>query len=322
MVQRCSEFVLAKEAFERVVDSELENVVGDLSCVESNFVRWMDKYRAGRFVRLVGCDDFVFIRMFNRFMDVYVDRAKRQLKGLFAGQWDLMLTLTMKPLGLLSDEFAYVGKQFPRVRAWLFKRFGHFSYFKILEITKVGRPHLHVLVRLSDLCKRGVPLDWLRIETESLYSEGVDGKLVLFQKGLRDVWGFFVKVRRCWDGFRASSYCMKYLFKTLESRRGFDLMAAGLLFASNMRMFGMSQDLRAGWRSNAIQGMGSVVASERPPVSPPTLPKRKFEGTGSWKSFEEFAKVKGLDLSRDLWVVPKGPDLHMMDFPAVFGVNE
>ena len=134
-------------------------------------------------------------------MPDYVARFKRQFRGLWSGAWDFMITLTMKPLGLLKNEFNYVSARFPRVRSWLFKRFGHFSYVRVLEITKVGRPHLHLLVRLDDICKRGVSLDSLRVETESIFTE-VNGKMKVFMYGLRDVWGFFVKVRRPWKGFR------------------------------------------------------------------------------------------------------------------------
>ena len=291
LVQRCSEFVRAREAFERVVDSSLDKCVGDLSVVEFNFVRWMDKYRVGRFARLVGSSDFVFVKLFNRFMLGYVERCKRMLRGLYAGCWDFMLTLTMKPMGLLKDEFAYCSGRFTRVRAWLYKRFGHFSYFKILEITKVGRPHLHVLVRLGDIFKKGIPLDWCKVETESIFEDSKAGVPKVFMKGLRDVWGCFVKVRRCWNGFRASSYCMKYLNKVLESKEGFDLRFASLLFASNCRLFGMSQDLRVlqcpickKWsaRWDGVRFFCKLCGAsfpKRPVVKKPGVPVRRFDGS-------------------------------------------
>ena len=119
----------------------------------------------------------------------------------------------------MCDEFVWICRQWCRFRAWALKKFGKFEFVKILEVTKKGRPHLHVL------------LQWK------------EGFKSLSNVVLASEWGAFVNVRRVWQGFRAVSYVIKYFHKALESHKNFDLKYAALLFASNRRMFSVSRGL-------------------------------------------------------------------------------
>ena len=159
-----------------------------------------------------------------------------------------MLTFTMGAMGSLKNEFDYVSSRWCRVRAWLFKWFREFSYLKVLEVTRKGRPHLHVLLS-GNGCNR--------IETEDLYSP--EGKRMFY--GLRSAWGFFVKVRKTWKSFSASSYVVKYLNKCMLGVR--DIRYAALLFASNKRMWSISRDLAVPQKKREPRGfvMDGVVNS-------------------------------------------------------------
>jgi hypothetical protein len=118
----------------------------------------------------------------------------------------------------LSDEFTLVDPAWAKTRAWLYKRYGHFEFLKVLEVQKTGRPHLHVL--LSGIS---------HIPHADLY--GI----------WRKYGGGYVWVRRIEGRIDAVSYVLKYVNKTIL---GEDKTYAALLFASNKRMFSMSHGLR------------------------------------------------------------------------------
>lgn len=216
--RRSYQYYLARDALARVADCGREEL--DLSLVRVHLGNWDWCYHAGRFVMLSKEDEYLFIRAINRFSEDYKRRLKKKLWLLRSVKWNLKLELTLDPKMFmrLFDEFMFVDPAWARLRAWLYKRYGHFEFLKVLEVQKSGRPHLHIL--LSGIS---------HIPHEGLYA--------VWQK----YGGGYVWVRRIEGRIDAVSYVLKYVNKTIL---GEDKTYAALLFASNKRMFSMSQGLR------------------------------------------------------------------------------
>jgi hypothetical protein len=209
---------LARDALGRVADCGREEL--DLSLVRLHFENWDERYRAGRFVRLSKEDEYLFIRAINRFTEDYKRRLKKKLWPLRSVKWDLKLELTLDPKRFmrLSDEFVFIDPAWSKARSWLYKKYGHFEFLKVLEIQRTGRPHLHALIS-------GISY----VPHEDLYA--------IWQK----YGGGYVWIRPVEKRIDAVSYVLKYVNKTIL---GEDKTYAALLFASNKRMFSMSQGLR------------------------------------------------------------------------------
>jgi hypothetical protein len=192
----------------------------DLRLVKVHFGNWDEKYRLGRFVRLSKEDEYLFIRAVNRFSEEYKKRLRKRLWPLRYVKWDLKLELTLDPCKFmrLVDEFAFIDKAWAKARSWLYKRYGHFEFLKVLEVQKKGRPHLHILISGISYIPHG-----------DLYE--------IWQK----YGGGFVWIRPIEKSIDAVSYVLKYVNKTILSE---DKIYAALLFASNKRMFSMSHGLR------------------------------------------------------------------------------
>lgn len=300
-------YVEAREIFESIDDWDNPDV-GKLARIQLLFLNWYEEYVEGRVGRLRGLDGskYCFVRLFCRFMDQYKELIRRKVWFLLRDfKPDLMLTFTMEPMGNLAVEFDYVSRFWCRVRAWMFKENGHFSYVKVLEVTRKGRPHLHVLVSgwSSTRTVGEETVKWL--EEEDIFN--VDGSL--FRKGLRSVWGHFVKVRHCWSGFKAGAYVLKYVYKSLKAYSGFDLRYASLLFASNKRSFSWSQDLAQNSPTSRVQS--GEASRER-------SPEYVFEGCCSRDSFDFMCEKLELPLDRHVNVVELTSSL-MSEFPLVFG---
>jgi hypothetical protein len=192
----------------------------DLRLVMIHFENWMEKYHLGRFVRLSKEDEWVFIRCVNRFMEDYKRKLRKKLWPLRLVEWNLKLELTVDPSEFmrLIDEFAFIDRAWAKTRSWLYKRYGHFEFLRVLEVQKKGRPHLHALLS-------GISY----IPHEDLYA--------IWQK----YGGGYVWVRPIEKSIDAVSYVLKYVNKAIL---GEDKTYAALLFASNKRMFSMSHGLR------------------------------------------------------------------------------
>jgi hypothetical protein len=180
----------------------------------------MERYHLGKFVRLSKDDEWLFIRCVNRFMEDYKRMLRKKLWRLRLVKWDLKLELTLDPSRFmrLVEEFAFIDKAWAKTRSWLYKKYGHFEFLKILEVQKKGRPHLHILVA-------GISY----VPHEDLYA--------IWQK----YGGGYVWIRPIERSIDAVSYVLKYVNKTIL---GEDKIYAALLFASNKRMFSMSRGLR------------------------------------------------------------------------------
>jgi hypothetical protein len=174
----------------------------------------------GRFVRLSREDEYLFIRAVNRFSEDYKRHLRKKLWPLRSVKWDLKIELTLDPKRFmrLSDEFSFIDPAWGKARAWLYKRYGHFEFLKVLEVQKKGRPHLHVLIS---------GISYIPIEDLS----------AIWQKyGGGHSW-----IRPVEKRIDAVSYVLKYVNKSIL---GEDKTYAALLFASNKRMFSMSRGLR------------------------------------------------------------------------------
>ena len=42
--------------------------------------------------------------------------------------------------------FYWINRSWAKLRSWLYKRYGHFEFVRVLEPHKSLRPHLHVLI--------------------------------------------------------------------------------------------------------------------------------------------------------------------------------
>ncbi len=236
--RRSEQYYLAKEALGRVADCGKEKL--DLRLVMAHFDNWMEKYHLGKFVRLTKDNEYLFIRCVNRFMEDYKRELWKKMKLLQYISWDLKIDLTLDPKRFmrLEDELVLIGKAWAKLRAWLLKRYGRFEFLCVLEVQKSGRPHLHVLIS-------GFPY--------------------VSHSELSDIWqkygGGYVWVRAINSDVNALWYVLKYVNKTILGR---DKVYASILFASNKRMFSMSQNLltklniRRNYRSQGWKFDGTV----------------------------------------------------------------
>jgi hypothetical protein len=120
------------------------------------------------------------------------------------------LTLTVDPSRFVSREEAHrlIGEAWNRIRSFILKRYGRFSYVWVREETEAGWPHLHVIVSRF-LPQQEIAAAWSRA-------------------GMGDV----VDIRRV-DVRKAGHYLAKYLAK--------DAMA---FLPSGVHRYGSSSDIR------------------------------------------------------------------------------
>ncbi len=215
--RRSEHYYLAREALGLVSDCGIEKL--DLRLLLIHFENWMEKYLIGKFVKLVKDDKCLFIRCVNRFMEDYKRVLWKKMKLLQYIDWDLKIDLTLDPKRFmrLEDELIFIGKAWAKLRAWLLKRYGRFEFLCVLEVQKSGRPHLHVLLS-------GVPY--------------------VSHSDLSEIWqkygGGYVWVKSINSNINALWYVLKYVNKTILGKHK---VYASILFASNKRMFSMSQNL-------------------------------------------------------------------------------
>ena len=103
---RCNLFVWGSEAFGRVRENRFVEEKPDLVEVQTYFVRWMERYLAGRCVRLRKGSEFVFVRMVNRFQKKYKKAVLKRLNRLRGVKFQWFFTLTVNPrrFDFLADE--------------------------------------------------------------------------------------------------------------------------------------------------------------------------------------------------------------------------
>lgn len=277
--RRSSWFFLANRVFKEIRDLGVLEV-DRLDLLSCYFDRWRVGYRK-KYVHLEKEDIHVFIKQYSRFDEDYRQFLRRKLRLLNNVLWDLKIELTVDPKKCMRycDEFFLLSKGWNRLNSWLKRRFGEFLYFKVLEITRAGRPHFHVLI---------------------------SGVKWIDQKELSDLWdsygcGKIVYIKRVSgrNNLKMCAYVLKYVNKTLkEENKRF----SAVLFASNKRLFSMSK---------GCQNMLSV--GRKPKI------KKGFEYVGSVReeAVIEFCNEKWLEIGAYLVVKVSFEDLH--EFPELFG---
>ncbi len=244
-------FVLAKQRFKNLLDSgsgvSITMQQKELAEIESCFLSWKRSY-SRKYVHLSKKNTHVFIKQYSRFDADYRQNIKRKLRFLDFMLWDLKIELTIDPKNFwhFKNEFVLLSKGWNKLRSWIRKRYGDFEYFWVCEITKKGRPHLHVLI---------------------------SGIKYIPQKDLSEIWqkygmGKVVYIKKVYnrENLKATAYVLKYVNKTLRNN---DNTYASLLFASNKRLYGMSRGcynlINAGKPAKTKKGFsyeGSVLETD------------------------------------------------------------
>ena len=271
-------FYWSMDKLKRVVDLGLPL---DLSEIEFGFEKWIEQFKE-RYIHLSIGNKHVFIRCFNRFCKSYKKRLKRKLRLLDFVLWDIKIELTIDPKKFfrLYDEFVFINRAWNKLRSWLRKRYGDFEFLRVLEVTKKGRPHLHVLIS---------GIKWIN------------------QGKLSEIWekyggGEVVYIKRVYNrnNVKVCRYVLKYVNKTLNrENREF----SALLFASNRRLFGLSKGLQ-----NMINVGKNGFKRKLGFV---------YEGLVYKGELEAFLSGKGLILMDYLFIEVKNEDYY--EFPELFG---
>lgn len=253
------------------------------SLLENYFENWRSAYRK-RYVHLSRENTHVFIKQYSRFDEDYRQFLRRKLRLLNFMLWDLKIELTVDPKKCMRyvDEFCLLQKGWNRLNSWLKRRFGEFSYFKVLEITRAGRPHFHILIS---------GIKWID------------------QKELSELWdsygcGKIVYVKRVYsrNNVKMCAYVMKYVNKTLRIE---DRRYSAVLFASNKRLFAMSR------------GCQNMVNLDRLPHENKGF---SFEGSVMERDLVEFCDEKGVRIEAFMVIDADFEDYR--EFPLLFKVND
>lgn len=271
-------FYWSKEQLKRVIDLGMPL---DLAKVEYGFQKWMEQYKE-RFIHLSSGNKHVFLLYFNRFCKKYKKRLKNRLRLLDFMVWDIKIELTIDPKKFLNlyDEFIFINRAWNKLRSWIKRRYGEFEFLKVLEVTEKGRPHLHVLIS---------GIRWIN------------------QGELSEIWqkyggGEVVYIKRVYNrnNVKVCRYVLKYVNKSLrmENKR-----FSALLFASNRRLFGLSEGLR-----NMINVENKALKQKLGFI---------YEGMVCRGELEAYLQGKGLILADYLFVEIERSDMY--EFPLLFG---
>jgi len=265
--------------------------IRDLGVLEENrlrfleyyFERWRKDYRK-KYVHLVRGDTHVFIKQYSRFDEDYRRFLRRKLRLLNFMLWDLKIELTVDPKKCMRyvDGFYLLQKGWNRLNSWLKRRFGDFEYFKVLEITKAGRPHFHVLIS---------GIKWIdQDELSRLWDSYGCGRVVYVKRVFRR------------NNLKMCAYVMKYVNKTL---RNGDRLFSAVLFASNKRLFSMSK------------GCQNIINVGKLPRM-----KKGFEFAGSVCESEliAFCNEKGIEI--EAFMIIEAETVDYYEFPELFNVYE
>ena len=285
--RRSSWFFMANSMFKRIGDlgflefSEVEQ--RKLGNLENYFEAWWNSYHR-KYVHLSRENTHVFIKQYSRFDNDYRQFLRRKLRMLDFMLWDLKIELTIDPKKCMqySHEFYLLQKGWNRLNSWLRRRFGDFAYFKVMEITKSGRPHFHVLLS---------GIKWIEQSTLSdLWDSYGCGKIV------------YIKRVDSRNNVKMSAYVMKYVNKTLNEA---DRRYSAVLFASNKRLFSMSLGCQ-----NMVNA--GKMAKENKGFS--------FEGSVMDREIIEFCNEKAVEIKAFMVVEADFEDYR--EFPLLFGMLE
>ena len=92
--------------------------------LQGYFCRWQDHYRIGQYVKLkhMSREEWLFIRAYNRFQEVYRERTRRKLAFLHFVPFKTKIDLTLDPskFNSLKEEFDSINKMWAKLRSWLY----------------------------------------------------------------------------------------------------------------------------------------------------------------------------------------------------------
>lgn len=197
----------------------------DFDFIEDQCRRWIVAYTLDKYVVLKHKTEnkWLLIRQFNRFQSAYKERLRDRLNWLHFVDFKTLITLTVDPkkFALLYHEYHFVKEGWATLHRWLRKKHGVFSHVCVLEITKKGRPHLHILTTLPFVDANDLREKWVK------YGGGQQLRVDFLHRK-----------------FDAVGYVLKYVTKSLANttQKEVDLSTV-LLFTSNKRLFSMN-DLR------------------------------------------------------------------------------
>jgi hypothetical protein len=213
----------ANREFCKIVDYGKDTF--DFSFIEDQCRRWVVAYTSGKYIvlRHKTEDKWLLIRQFNRFQPAYKERLRERLKWLRFVRFQTLVSLTVDPkrFALLHHEYHFVKKGWAKLHRLLRKKYGAFFYVCVLEVTRKGRPHPHVLTTLPFIDVNELREKWVK------YGDGKQ-----------------MRVDFLHNGYDAVGYVLKYVTKSLvNTAEGEADLSTALLFASNKRLFSMN-DLR------------------------------------------------------------------------------
>jgi len=285
-------FYLARDSLAKISDLGRDKL--ELGKILLYFDKWRENYR-DKYVRLVKDDVFVFIKEFSRFDKGYKRKLKRKMEKLNFVRFDLKVELTLDPKRFftLKDEFDAINRCWNRLRSWFLKCLGKFDFLRVLEVTKKGRPHLHVLFSFHE--------DFAKRKFQS-HSYGFWSK---FNRDLYRVWGLGrVRTKRVFNrnNLKIVGYVLKYVNKTLNWSDKRNKVFSALLFASNKRLFGLSEELQKEICSKKSERKGFEY----------------FQSVHAELLFT-FCKEKGIEIKAYMIIKAKFEDYY--EFPELFGVD-
>lgn len=228
--QRSKWFNYAHSAFSRIPDAGRTEL--DFRSIPQFFSNWFYSYGVHKFAHLRPLDPtkkHLYIRMYVRFMDEYREILKKKFAWLHYVKFTKMMSFTVDPHRFfhLHDEFKAVVAGWHKMAAWLRKKYGPFFYMRVLEFQKSGRPHLHILAVLPEYVDYG--------KMHELWDKKYD---IGVQCQFDDI-----RENKKGDGL---SYVLKYVTKSIvNASESTENIYSSLLFASNMRLFSMSDVRRA-----------------------------------------------------------------------------
>jgi hypothetical protein len=176
-------------------------------------------------------DQALILPYITRASPSYIKKLKRRLKSLKDLSMDngIFLTLTTGPRLFASLLDAYQGlmKNFHKLMMFLKKRLGNLRYISVIELTKSGLPHLHVVILGINYL---IPQDELS-QIWSKYGQGI-----------------IVDIRRIGKGFRGYNvfkYVLKYLVKVwdIQDYKPHNLFHVSCLWALGARAYNCSRGL-------------------------------------------------------------------------------
>ena len=159
------------------------------------------------------------------------------------------------------------------------RKYGKFGFLKVLEVTKKGRPHYHVLI-----CGLGrLDYDWVRgLWSKYHIAEWFGGKPVWSPNGCE--------------------YVLKYVRKSLV-----DEVFRAVLFASNRRMFSVSRNLCEFLECGRTRLYVYTIMAYRV-LRRAKKVEYEYAGTVNTFAFQVFCRENGIEL-KDMVVFEASDDM-------------